>query len=398
MTYNLRLFWRMTYRAFVKTANTHGRLTRKRIFFLILFYLVWPPVTLFNWICFGLDEIFFPAYRKQPVEKPLFIVSNFRSGSTFMHRLLSQDEKNFTSMRTWDMYITPSVTQRKIAGLIKKIDRLFGSPIYKLIRAIDRAGLQKVAIHPISFFEPEEDENILLHRWSSLIVSFLFPFLDELPPYQFFDRDLPADEKKKVMTFYKSMLQRHLYATGIPHFVSKNPSFSAKIATLKEFFPDAHIVYLARNPLDMLPSTISWLNYAWHIFNDPVEKYIYIDEILEFSQHWYRYPLRYLDEHPSPNHAIISYTDLISDPIGVTHGLYKQFGYTLYKELDQAFMDGIRSTEARRMKHTYSYEEMGFTREEIVALYADIFERFGFDQRDPKPTPILLETSVHTAD
>lgn len=395
MTYNFHLFWRMTYRAFIKTQNTHGRLTRKRIFFLLLFYLVWIPVTLINWVCFGLDEIFFPAYRKEPIEKPLFIISNYRSGSTFMHRLLSHDEKNFTSMRTWDMYITPSITQRKIADFIKKIDRLLGSPIYKMIRAIDRAGLQKVAIHPISFFEPEEDENILLHRWSSLIVSFLFPFLDELPPYQFFDRDLPADEKKKVMAFYKSMLQRHLYATGIPHFISKNPSFSAKITTLKEFFPDARIVYLARNPLDMLPSTISWLNYAWHIFSEPAEKYIYLDEIVEFSQHWYRYPLRYLDEHPSPNHLILAYADFIETPIEITYDIYRRFGYTLHGELDQAFMEGIRATEARRMQHIYSYEEMGFTREEIVELYADIFERFGFDTREP--TPARLETAVPVA-
>ncbi len=383
MTYNFRLLWRMTYRSLYKTSNTPGRLTRKRIIFLALFYTVWPLVTIFTWLCFGLDDIFFPAYKKQPVEKPLFIISNFRSGSTFLHRLLSQDEKNFTSMRTWDIYITPSITQRKIVDVIKFVDRLIGSPIRRLILAIDKAGLQKVDIHPISFLEPEEDENILLHNWSSLLVSFLFPFLDELPPYQYFDRDLPPREKQKVMSFYKSMLQRHMYATGIPHFVSKNPSFSAKIGTLKEFFPDARIIYLVRNPLDMLPSTVSWLNYAWSIFSEPAEKYIYLDEICEFSQHWYRYPLSYLDENPSANHLILSYNDLLADPIGVIRDFYEQFGYHEYQQLDEAFMEGIKATEARRSEHKYSFEEMGFTREGLIATYADIFERFGFDKREP---------------
>ena len=48
-----------------------------------------------------------------------------------------------------------------------------------------------------------------------------------------------------------------MYATGKKYFVAKNPAFSPKIATLMEFFPDARIIYLVRNPLDMLPSTIS---------------------------------------------------------------------------------------------------------------------------------------------
>ena len=387
MTYNLRLFWRMTYRSFFKTANTPGRLTRKRIIFLALFYTVWPLVTLITWICFGLDDIFFPAYKKQPVEKPLFIISNFRSGSSFLHRLLSQDTQ-FTSMRTWDIYLTPSITQRKIVDFIKKVDRLFASPIYRLIRAIDRAGLQKVAIHPISFFEPEEDENILLHNWSSLLISFMFPFMDELPPYQFFDRDLPADERNRVMRFYKSMLQRHLYATGIPHFVSKNPSFSAKISTLKEFFPDARIIYLARNPLDMLPSTVSWLNYAWNMFSEPAEKYIYLNEICELSQYWYRYPLAYLDEHPSENHVILPYRNLINNTKDVIQNFYLQFGYEHQPELDEAFTEGIKATEARLGEHDYSYEEMGFTREGIINTFSDIFERFGFDKREPIPASL----------
>jgi len=390
MTYNLRLFWRMTYRSFFKTANTPGRLTRKRIIFLIIFYAVWPLVTLITWICFGLDDIFFPAYKKQPVEKPLFIISNFRSGSSFLHRLLSQDKQNFTSMRTWDIYLTPSITQRKIVEFLKVVDRIFGSPIYRLIRTIDRAGLQKVAIHPISFFEPEEDENILLHNWSSLLISFMFPFMDELPPYQFFDRDLPADEKNRIMRFYKSMLQRHLYATGIPHFVSKNPSFSAKISTLKEFFPDARIIYLARNPLDMLPSTVSWLNYAWHMFSEPAEKYIYLDEICELSQHWYRYPLSYLDQHPSKNHLILPYRELVENPIAEAKKFYAQFGYDHHHEINKAFTEGIKATEARLNDHDYSYKEMGFTRKQIIETYADIFERFGFDKREPTITQVKV--------
>ena len=132
----------------------------------------------------------------------------------------------------------------------------------------------------------------------------------------------------------------------------------------------------------MLPSTVSWLNYAWNVFSEPAEKYIYQNEICEFSQHWYRYPLSYLDKNPSANHLILPYRDLINDPIGVVHRFYEQFDYKDYPTLTDAFMEGIKATEARRSAHDYSYEEMGYTREGIVNSFSDIFERFGFDKRE----------------
>jgi hypothetical protein len=40
---------------------------------------------------------------------------------------------------------------------------------------------------------------------------------------------------------------------------------------------------------------------------------------------------------------------------------------------------------------------MGFTREQIVELYADIFERFGFDKREDETSRVRVE-NIHSAD
>jgi hypothetical protein len=389
----------MAIRSFFGTQGTHGRLTRKRLFFVLLFYSLWPAWTVFTWACFLLDDLLFPAYKKQPLEKPLFILGNYRSGSTFLHRLLSRDSQTFTSMRTWEIFITPSITQRQISRFVGRLDKLIGSPLKRFLVNIDRRGLGQVKIHHISLFEPEEDENILLHIWSTSFVCFMFPFRDEMPPYQFFDDALPAEEKRRIMAFYRSMLQRHLYADGgARHFVSKNPAFSAKIETLMEFFPDARILYLARNPLDMLPSTISWLSYAWGVFSSPLDKYIYTTETLELAQYWYRHPLAYLDSHPSPNALVLSYDDLIQRPEQVIRGFYRQFGYPERDGLENIVAQAVAETRTYKSDHQYSYEKMGFTREEIVAAFQDIFERFGFDVGEPTSAPALvLEPPVPVA-
>ena len=394
MYYNFRLFWRTTYRSFFASKNTPARLTRKRIIFLLLFYTVWPLGSLMHWFFFLLDDILFPAHKTQPIEKPLFILGNLRSGSTFLHRLLSRDSETFTSLTTWDIYLTPSVTQKKITQFFARIDNNLGGHVHRALHAFDRATLGKIKIHQISFFQPEEDENIHLHIWDGFFVTFLFPFMDEFPNYQHFDEALSPEHKRRIMTFYKSMIQRHMYATGKKYYVAKNPAFSAKIETLVEFFPEARIIYLARNPLDMLPSTVSWINYARRQFTDPKETWLYRDEIVDMTQHWYRHPLNYLDSHPSPRHLILNYDDLIQRPEAVLRSFYEQFGYPDKPGLEGIVDEAVKETLSFNSDHIYSYQEMGFTREQIIEFYPEIFERFGFDKREDELSSVETKT-VH---
>lgn len=395
MKYNLYLFWRTFYRSFFASQNTTARLSRKRLVFLILFYIVWIPGMFVHWFFFWLDDILFPAYKKHPIEKPLFILGNFRSGSTFLHRLLSRDTETFTSLTTWDIYLTPSVTQKKITQFFARLDtRYLGDALHLLLHKFDDATLGKVKIHPISFFQPEEDENIHLLIWDGYFVSFLFPFMDELPDYQHFDKALSPARKRQIMTFYRSMLQRHMYATGKKYFVAKNPAFSAKIETIKEFFPDARIIYLARNPLDMLPSTVSWINYARRVFTDPGPGYHYLPEIVEMTRHWYAYPLKYLDAHPSPRHLILNYDDLILRPEYVIRGFYEQFGYPDKPGLPIIIDQAVKETLTFNSDHSYSYAEMGFTREQIISIYPEIFARFNFDTREDLPVRESVKVEV----
>lgn len=382
MTYNFSLFWRMSVRSFFRSAKTHGTLTRKRIIFLLLFYTFWPPMVIFTWACLLLDDVFFPAYRDQAVDRPLFILGNFRSGSTFLHRLLTRDTTTFTGLRTWDIFLMPSITQRRLYHALARVDAWLGGPAIKMLRRFDARYFGAVKIHKIGLFEPEEDEMILMYAWSSFFIGFLFPFLDELPPYQFFDSAIPKAERLRTMGFYRACLQRHLYATGAGrHFVAKNPVFSAKIETLLEVFPDARIVYLVRNPLDMLPSTISWLSYAWHVSSDPQERYPYRDEVLALTKYWYDHPIEVLDRNPSPLHVVLNFDDLIRCPDVMIRDLYSRLGYPRGPDLEQILRDAVAETRTHQSTHVYNYEEMGFSREQIVREFAGMFARFGFDQR-----------------
>lgn len=383
MKYNFRLFFSNLNKSFLKTKGTHAQLSRKRLGFLILFYFVWPIWGLIVWFSFLLDRIFFPSYREQSVYKPLFILGNFRSGSTYLQRLIAKDNEQFASATTWDIFMSPSVTLTKIFSGILFIDRKMGSPIKKAFIKFDARTLGQVDIHKIGFLEPEEDENFLLHIWSSFFAGVMFPFINDFLPYIYFDEQLSTQEQTSIMRFYYRMVQRFLFnRQGNPHFLSKNPSFSPKIASVFRHFPNAKIVYLVRNPLDMLPSTISWLGYTWRVFSDPLEKYPFISEIISFTKHWYDYPLEILAKTDPDRYLIIKYDELIRDPAKTVLQIYNHFGYKMRDSFRQTLNETITESKKFRSTHTYSFEEMGISHQQILDTYTNIFERFRFNKNE----------------
>ena len=80
--------------------------------------MVWNHLGLF------LDEILFPNWKDEKIVQPLFIVGNARSGTTFLHRLLTQADNNkvFTTIRTWELLFAVSVTWKMLFWLLYKID------------------------------------------------------------------------------------------------------------------------------------------------------------------------------------------------------------------------------------------------------------------------------------
>ncbi|MBN2108285.1 MAG: sulfotransferase, partial [Deltaproteobacteria bacterium] len=316
MLFNFSLLFRVACKSLFKTRGTHARLTPKRLFFLAGIALFYCSVETASWIGFFLDTIFFPGYRRQAVRQPVFIIGPPRSGTTFLQRLLAEDEGRFSSMKSWEIMLAPSVTQKKLFAALGRLDSLCGSPLYRLARAAETHMFKKFStFHPISFFEAEEDSMILLHIFSSANAFFLLPFTEELWPYFVFDEQLPAEQRRRILGFYKRCVQNHLYAFGADKiFLSKNPLFSAMIQSLDEVFPDAKFIYLARTPFETVPSTISMVSSYFCTVMSPLAPYPYLNEQLELLSLYYTYPLQQFKNLPPDRRHIIRYTALVEQP------------------------------------------------------------------------------------
>ena len=113
MNFNYRLFFKLFFKSIFSSRDTDARLTPKRILVLLLIYPYIIFVLLMNKAGFVFDEIFFRGYRKIEVKRPVFIMGVPRSGTTFLHRLLSKDEDQFSYMKTWEIFYAPSIIQKK---------------------------------------------------------------------------------------------------------------------------------------------------------------------------------------------------------------------------------------------------------------------------------------------
>jgi hypothetical protein len=386
MAFNFDQYLRFAYLALSRGKGDQKHLTLKRVAWLVFFYTLFPLLEIVTWTCFLLDDVFFPGYRKQEIEAPVFILGNPRSGTTFLHRLLAQDKENFTWMQTWEILLAPSITQRKVVEALRGLDQRLGSPVSRWISAQQRQWQRENTLHKIALQAPEEDAYLLLHIWSTIMVQLYSGVLAGLDTWARFDTAMPEREKRRVMDFYVKCLQRHQYAhgRGNHHYLAKNPTFSPKIDTLYRYFPDAKIIYLARNPLDVIPSFASMLRLEWEIMGSPFEEHSDFSRILDMIDHWYAYPLERLAHAPKQNHIVVNFHAMVDAPDEIVRSIYDRFGLDISPDFASVLQHETISSRNYQSPNSHSLQGTGLSREKILKRLGYVFDRLGFDPRKPK--------------
>lgn len=215
--------------------------------FVLLFFRIW---FLFTQVTLVLDHLFFPAFTKVKVEKPVFIIGHPRSGTTFLHHLFTETDE-MASFQAWQVMF-PAICARKIVGPV----------IQYLVRRGKTEIFPKSMGHGISLDQVEEDEMLFLHRIDTqfaLIASPLGFVPDEYREFRFHDLQ-PRHRRIRSAKYLKSCFQRNIYDTGKTQVFAQTHFSTHRIKTLMEVFPDARFIYLHRSAEKTLPSYFS-LNY-----------------------------------------------------------------------------------------------------------------------------------------
>jgi hypothetical protein len=377
MHFDFRTYFRML-RLALRERDPRGR---RLALFATLFLI--PVVSTLHAVCFLLDRILFPKLGRVEVKAPVFIIGHARGGTTLMHRLMVSDGDRFSYFLAYEMFF-PSLLEKKLIRLLGRIDRrVLGSRIERALTAReDRTLAATRDVHDTGLSSPEEDDFVLTFSCASGLWIVFFPYLRELDFYHVDER--PPRRRRRLLRFYRDCVRRQLYLNG-PHKIhcSKNPTFSGRVESLIETFPDARFVLLVRDPREAIPSLLKMLQGSYHRIGWGDERVRESLEILaEMSLHTYRYPFEVLHRHPETRWAIVDYRDLVASPKRAVQEVYAKLGIEMTPAFAAVLEEREKRARAHATSHRYSLDEFGIDPDRLRAELPELFDRFGWDRED----------------
>lgn len=353
----------------------------RRLFLVIGFIVLFSFVQFFTLLLRLMDEVFYPAYRKKEIKKPVFIISNPRSGTTYLHSLFCLDEDRFTYFLLYHTFF-PSVVFYKFILLLKRIDSKLNWVMRRFFEKVERKVFKGWEdIHPMGFERSEEDEGIFVLQMMSPAVGLFCPWFRNIEK-TFVADELPEKKKAKMMNYYESTLKRFMYAWGKEkQFLAKNVISTGRIEMLLKTFPDARIIYPMRHPYQTIPSITSMFTAPWKLIspklpeNSP-EFRSWGNMTIQFYLHF----LKTLNSIPPDQIYIFHYKELLDNPYELMVKIYGFMGFEMDEQYAQKLLSVTGKSNSYNSKHNYSLEQYGFSKDEINQELSLIFEKFEFER------------------
>jgi hypothetical protein len=341
-----------------------------------------PLFLLFTHCTLFLDRIFFPQYRQVQVKKPIFIIGNPRSGTSFLHTLITESE-DFVSFKTWEIFF-PSLTVRVI---IKPI-------INFLIRHQLTQIVSEETGHGLYLDRVEHDEFLFIHQLDTQFLLLLSPlgFDDrEYPELRLYDQQ-PDARRYSSAKFFQECLKRQIYYSQKTQVVAHIHFSTCRIKTLLEIFPDAKFIYLARSPYDTIPSHLTLeynifknQNRLDNISPEKLQRYFKRRYKYDIELYRYFYELHQQNQIPSENIMILSYQSLCAN----LETSFKQIVDFTAIQPSQKLHQIIKQQALKKYQRQHKIidlQQFDLNKSQIAQDFDFVFEAYDFDNSQSNVT------------
>lgn len=320
-------------------------------------------VTLFNSTMRLFHQAFFSRHvsEAQIPDDPVFIVGHWRSGTTYLHELLSCDDR-FTTPTTYQCFAANHflVTEQVVP-------RLFWFLMPKQ-RPMDNVR--------VGWDAPQEDEFALCAMGvPSPYLRMAFPnepneYLQYLDLLEVSPKDL--EQWKRCLTRF---LMGLTYDSG-KRLILKSPTHTARIGLLAEMFPKAKFIHIVRHPLSLYPSTIK----LWRVLDEAQS--LQRPHFRDLKPYVFRAFRRMYDAFEQQRQQLadnqitdIRYEDLVQDPVSVMERTYAHLElgeFDTVREKLETYARGQRSYQTNKYDLTNEY------RDEILEHWGHYAHRYGY--------------------
>ena len=329
----------------------------------VLLLLLWVPV---NSVLYRISEA---KYRRGAEalkldQPPVFVIGHWRTGTTFLHDLFSEDP-NLAYPTTYECFFPHHflLTENTLPKVMKVL--------------LPKKRPQDDV--PVGFDRPQEEEfGMLMLGEGTPYVTHAWPrFGPADTEYLDFKGVSEAGQKKwadAYMWLYRRLALKH----GDKPLVMKTPANAARLKLLTKLFPDARFIYLSRNPLKVFPSTVKlWRAlYSTQGLHNPPNLDGWLDDyVLDmFARLTEDYEA---DRHVIPEGRLIElrYEDLIKDPIATLRDIYARLGIGDFASAEapmQAYLD------AQKEHRVSDYEMPPELKRKVIERLGPYIDRFGY--------------------
>lgn len=307
-------------------------------------------------------------YRKRLADKPLehapvFILGHWRSGTTFVHNVLSCD-KHFGYNTTYQT-VFPHLM-------------MFGQPFFKKNMSWLMPDHRPTDNMELAVDLPQEEEFALANMCPYTYYNFWFYpkyQMEYCDKYMLFDGITPEELQIWKDTFVK-LIKISLWNTGGTQFLSKNPPHTGRVKELVELFPDAKFIYLMRNPYTVFESTRSFFTNTiqplklQEFSDEQIERNIL--EIYAKLYHKYEADKSFI---PEGNLIEVRFEDFEADAFGMAHKIYETLGLPGWEEAKTAIGQYIGAKKGYKKN---KYEYAGRTRELVEKHWKFALDDWGY--------------------
>ncbi len=306
-----------------------------------------------------------PDILQTPIKQPLFVMGLPRTGSTYLHNLLSQDPAS-RWLHLWEAY-TPSPSPDP--GTLASDPRI--AKAEKSFKAYEVFNPEATAMHKYDVNAPEECLWLLQHDFACISFSFLM----SIPSYTEW---LKTQDMTPVYAYYRQQLQLLSWKWSGDHWLLKNPFHIADLSALMTVFPDAQMIQTHRDPLKVTASYSRLIEKLRTAYSDKIDKHLIGEEVLNMLTWQMEQGMQARSSIPARRIADISFDHLVKNPIGTVQQIYDYFGYELTQEVIGDL--GKYIADNPRYKHgeyVYSLEEFGLDAKDLTIRFGAYLKNNG---------------------
>ena len=321
-------------------------------------------------IAMALDNVFFWRLARTKATRPIVLVGNPRTGTTFLQRFLS--DNGFGSGMELFLMLYPSL-------LLQTILR----PVLPLLEKLSPAKFHSTEAHETSLSSVETDDVGVLFRY--LDGFFLYGFFlsfEEQDALREFDPRV-RDTSARDYAWLNALWRRSLVLHKADRNIAKLFSVSVRIPSFLEAFPEAQILYMARDPLAIIPSAMSLvigvLDRAFGFWKLPDEiKKRWLDRMY---QAWILLLQKFHEDWTSgaidkSRVYIVRYDRMMLDLENVMSEICTFLGQPLTPELEATVRAQAEKQRSYESEHKYNLAKYGLTEEQIRKDCAFFYDTF----------------------